>query len=105
MGLEGIVSKRKSSPYRSGRSSDWLKMKNPACVAVKRKAEEDRQDSRRSVGNTPRAWRIGLTALTAVEAQKEGCGAPSRDQRNAAGFPLWNTHRLAVMNQSHCKSS
>jgi bifunctional non-homologous end joining protein LigD len=30
MGLEGIVSKRKDSSYRSGRSSDWLKMKNPA---------------------------------------------------------------------------
>jgi bifunctional non-homologous end joining protein LigD len=29
MGLEGIVSKRKGSPYRSGRSPDWLKMKNP----------------------------------------------------------------------------
>ena len=24
MGLEGIVSKRKDSPYRSGRSPDWL---------------------------------------------------------------------------------
>ena len=33
MGLEGIVSKRKDSPYRSGRSPDWLKMKNPACAA------------------------------------------------------------------------
>ena len=41
MGLEGIVSKRKDSPYRSGRSPDWLKMKNPACEAVKREAEED----------------------------------------------------------------
>jgi bifunctional non-homologous end joining protein LigD len=30
MGLEGIVSKRRDSPYRSGRSADWLKMKNPA---------------------------------------------------------------------------
>jgi bifunctional non-homologous end joining protein LigD len=39
MGLEGIVSKRRDSPYRSGRSPDWLKMKNPACEAVKR--EED----------------------------------------------------------------
>jgi bifunctional non-homologous end joining protein LigD len=29
LGLEGIVSKRKGSPYRSGRSPDWLKMKNP----------------------------------------------------------------------------
>jgi bifunctional non-homologous end joining protein LigD len=41
LGLEGIVSKRKDSTYRSGRSPDWLKMKNPACAAVKREAEED----------------------------------------------------------------
>jgi bifunctional non-homologous end joining protein LigD len=41
MGLEGIVSKRKDSMYRSGRSPDWLKMKNPAAPAVKREAEED----------------------------------------------------------------
>jgi hypothetical protein len=41
LGLEGIVSKRKNSPYRSGRSPDWLKMKNPACAAVKREPEED----------------------------------------------------------------
>jgi ATP-dependent DNA ligase len=40
-GLEGIVSKRKDSTYRSGRSPDWLKMKNPACEAVRREAEED----------------------------------------------------------------
>jgi bifunctional non-homologous end joining protein LigD len=42
MGLEGIVSKRRHSPYRSGRSPDWLKMKNPEASAVKREAEEDR---------------------------------------------------------------
>jgi bifunctional non-homologous end joining protein LigD len=41
MGLEGIVSKRKDSSYRSGRSPDWLKMKNPEASAVKREAEED----------------------------------------------------------------
>jgi ATP-dependent DNA ligase len=33
MGLEGIVSKRKDSAYRSGRSPDWLKMKNAAAPA------------------------------------------------------------------------
>jgi len=38
---KGIVSKRKGSPYRSGRSPDWLKMKNPAAPAVTREAEED----------------------------------------------------------------
>src|SRR5215471_10329283 len=41
LGLEGIVSKRKDSIYRSGRSPDWLKMKNTAAPAVKREAEED----------------------------------------------------------------
>src|SRR5262249_14774799 len=41
MGLEGIVSKRKTSTYRSGRSPDWLKSKNPACEAVRRDEEED----------------------------------------------------------------
>jgi bifunctional non-homologous end joining protein LigD len=41
LSLEGIVSKRKDSAYRSGRSPDWLKMKNPAAPAVKREAEED----------------------------------------------------------------
>ena len=41
MGLEGIVSKRKGSTYHSGRSPDWLKMKNPAAPAVTREAEED----------------------------------------------------------------
>ena len=29
------------SSYRSGRSPDWLKMKNPAAPAVKREDEED----------------------------------------------------------------
>src|SRR5215208_841142 len=33
MGLEGIVSKRRDLPYRSGRSKCWLKTKNPASVA------------------------------------------------------------------------
>jgi len=41
LGLEGIVSKRKNSAYRSGRSPDWLKMKNADAPAVKREAEED----------------------------------------------------------------
>ena len=35
------VSKRKDSPYRSGRSPDWLKMKNADAPAVKREQEEE----------------------------------------------------------------
>ena len=41
MGLEGIVSKRLGSRYRSGRSPDWLKFKNREAPAVKREGEED----------------------------------------------------------------
>jgi bifunctional non-homologous end joining protein LigD len=41
LGLEGIVSKRKDSQYRSGRSPHWIKNKNPNAPAVRREAEED----------------------------------------------------------------
>jgi bifunctional non-homologous end joining protein LigD len=41
LGCEGIVSKRFGSPYRSGRSPHWVKVKNPKAPAVTREAEED----------------------------------------------------------------
>ena len=41
MGLEGIASKRLGSRYRSGRSPDWLKFKNPGAPAVRREAKEE----------------------------------------------------------------
>jgi bifunctional non-homologous end joining protein LigD len=41
LGCEGIVSKRLGSPYRSGRSASWVKVKNPRAPAVKREAEEN----------------------------------------------------------------
>ena len=41
LGCEGIVSKRLGSPYRSGRTAHWIKVKNPKSPAVKREAEED----------------------------------------------------------------
>jgi bifunctional non-homologous end joining protein LigD len=36
MGLEGIVAKRRDRPYRSGRSPDWIKVKNPHAPAASR---------------------------------------------------------------------
>ena len=39
MGLEGIVAKRRDKPYRSGRSPDWIKVKNPNAPAVTRLIE------------------------------------------------------------------
>jgi bifunctional non-homologous end joining protein LigD len=41
LGLEGIVSKRRGSPYVSGRSLHWLKLKNPNSAAVRREAAEE----------------------------------------------------------------
>jgi bifunctional non-homologous end joining protein LigD len=40
MGLEGIVSKRLSTPYRLGPSRDWIKVKNPDSAAMARHRED-----------------------------------------------------------------
>jgi bifunctional non-homologous end joining protein LigD len=39
-GLEGIVAKRRDRPYHSGRSPDWIKVKNPSAPAAMRLIEE-----------------------------------------------------------------
>ena len=36
LGLEGIVAKRRDRPYKSGRSPDWIKIKNPDAPAATR---------------------------------------------------------------------
>ena len=36
VGLEGMVSKRLNSPYHSGRSKSWIKVKNPKAPAATR---------------------------------------------------------------------
>jgi bifunctional non-homologous end joining protein LigD len=41
LGCEGIVSKKLGSPYRSGQSDTWLKIKNPKAPAATRVWEED----------------------------------------------------------------
>ena len=41
LGCEGIVSKRADSPYRSGRSRDWIKTKSPAAVEAQRIRSEN----------------------------------------------------------------
>jgi ATP-dependent DNA ligase len=40
LGLEGIVSKRRDLPYRSGRCRAWVKVRNPTSPAVLRIVEE-----------------------------------------------------------------
>jgi bifunctional non-homologous end joining protein LigD len=41
LGAEGIVSKRIDSPYRSGRYSAWIKVRNPNSIAVQRERSEN----------------------------------------------------------------
>ena len=36
LGCEGIVSKQRASPYRSGRTKTWVKVKNPDSPAMTR---------------------------------------------------------------------
>jgi bifunctional non-homologous end joining protein LigD len=51
LGCEGIVSKRLGSRYVSGRSRDWIKVKNPGAPAARRLEEED-WNARRPAGNS-----------------------------------------------------
>ena len=39
MGFEGIISKRLTSSYRSGKSKAWLKLKNPKAPGYLRHAQ------------------------------------------------------------------
>ena len=41
LGAEGIVSKRLDGTYRSGPCSAWIKVRNPASVAVQRERSEN----------------------------------------------------------------
>jgi ATP dependent DNA ligase domain len=64
LGCEGIVSKRPGSPYRPGRSHDWIKVKNPAAPAVKREADEDWSLSPRGSVTSKPPSAAGLTSKT-----------------------------------------
>ena len=39
LGLEGIVSKKLTAPYRSGPTRNWIKVKNPNAAAATRVLE------------------------------------------------------------------
>ena len=42
LGCEGIISKRADSPYRTGRTRDWLKIKAPAAIEEQKVRSENR---------------------------------------------------------------
>jgi bifunctional non-homologous end joining protein LigD len=41
LGAEGIVSKRVDAPYRSGPHAAWIKVRNPASIAVQRERSDN----------------------------------------------------------------
>jgi hypothetical protein len=65
IGLEGIVSKRTDSPYRSGPSKTWLKSKNPASEAVRRE--------RRGVAQMRELGSIDVIRLDQTLGQSSRC--------------------------------
>lgn len=48
IGLEGLVSKRRDSAYRAGRSPHWVKVKNPASAAMTRAKDVEWSAKRKS---------------------------------------------------------
>jgi hypothetical protein len=106
MGLEGIVSKRKASAYRSGRTADWIKSKNPDAPAVKREAEEewDRWPSKKarpssrnhgshSLARMPRPARL-LRLWTVPPQRNAERGLAIRRNTSAVSLPTNGLHTL-----------
>jgi hypothetical protein len=82
MGLEGIVSKRLGSRYRSGRTGDWLK-KYPDAPAVQHEAEEDwgRQRWRFDAG-VARCVAAGRLAASSIRPGPHPVLAPPSQSRS-----------------------
>jgi bifunctional non-homologous end joining protein LigD len=78
MGLEGIVSKRLGSTYRSGRSNHWLKMKNPTAPAVK---------ARGGRGLGPLTATVFVARrLIRYDRRDVHCGKPGESKGQCPGF-------------------
>ena len=78
-GLEGIVSKRLGSRYRSGCSPDWLKFKNPEAPAANAGADKD-SDRRQREPIASFAKRAGYD-LVAEFYDAAASGADAMDSR------------------------
>jgi ATP-dependent DNA ligase len=71
MGLEGIVSKRRDAPYRSGRQESWIKLKciksdTLPIIAFVEKLGRTRAKLHRSISASRRAAGFSMRARRAV---------------------------------------
>ena len=85
MGLEGIVSKRLNSPYRSGPSKTWLKSKNPLSVARSRSIRFRRADFSGRGGSTSSAAIVSL-ASSALSQSLSACTTSGCQYGSAQGM-------------------
>jgi hypothetical protein len=81
-----MVSKRKRSPYRSGRSPDWLKMKNPNAPAGRRGLGTLVDDAERHLGHV----RCFCTS-------REGSKKPRPRSSSRAGLALRPSKKLCPL--------
>jgi bifunctional non-homologous end joining protein LigD len=86
LGCEGIVSKRLGSRYVSGRTSHWIKVKNPAAPAVKREAEEDWGPNHRRMVGSHRTL-SGLELRTSIADYDCPCAAQHQPLERRIGMP------------------
>ena len=83
MGMEGIVSKRLSAPYRSGPTRDWIKVKNPnrpamiraweavwAPIALPSSSMSRAVDARRAGSGARRGVEICLQRISALDVAR-----------------------------------
>jgi hypothetical protein len=91
------VSKRLGSPYRSGRSPHWVKVKNPKAPAVKREAEEDWGRNRRlcAPGDEKAASTVAGVCLPKAPIVLRN-PAPLRNQRASRFVAELASHTLAT---------
>jgi hypothetical protein len=77
LGCEGIVSKPR---YRCGRTSDWLKFKNPEAPAIRREGKSIGDDNQR------KRWDEASSHL-ARRLHEQGLGRRAGDRPDAASHP------------------
>jgi hypothetical protein len=84
------VSKRLGSRYRSGRSLDWLKFKNPDAPAVRREGEEEWGEP--TMRWPAKFWRDGLDHLVlCIPLKRTECG---QQKATATDRVAWCNVRL-----------
>jgi ATP-dependent DNA ligase len=96
LGAEGIVLKRIDAPYRSGPYSAWIKVRNPASIAVQREVEQviaraDGPDLEGKLGTRDRSPARGGKSQNVID----GSASTRRQSEQAAVSEAKSRHAAA----------